>query len=84
MIIILIINALFNATIFGIFIDLLSIVQSKTMEKMNELDDTNEAMEHLASLPAELKSKVRVYQTKTFEFKSLQKELDLFLSGLRE
>ena len=35
------VNALFNAYIFGIFIDLLAIVSSKTLDRMNELDDIN-------------------------------------------
>ncbi len=39
-----VVNALFNATIFGIFIELISIVQSKTIEKTDQLDEVNEAM----------------------------------------
>ena len=84
MLIILMLNALINATIFGIFIDLLSIVQSKAMEKMNVLDDVNEVMGSLADLPVDLEAQVRGYLAKTSEYKSQQIELGDFLKSLRD
>ena len=38
-------NALFNATIFGIFIDLLGVVNEKGANQAEELDDRNITME---------------------------------------
>ena len=78
------INALFNATIFGIFIDLIGVVQEKSNSRANEIDDANECMKDQGHLPPKFIGTIRSFIKKTFEFKSLQHDQFKFMSSLRE
>ena len=65
-------NALFNATIFGIFIDLLGVVNEKSMNQAEELDETNRTLAGTLEkyeIPMSLKKAIRAYLTKTYEYR---------------
>lgn len=68
LIVIYIINAIFNAILFGIYFDLLMQARERDNEFMGQLDNANTAMSSL-HLPDKIKSQVRNYILQTHETK---------------
>ena len=77
LIIIYIINAIFNAILFGIYFDLLVQARERENEFMGQLDNANTAMGNL-QLPDKIKSQVRNYILQTHETKTQQAEFVKF------
>ena len=65
-------NAIIQATIFGIFIDLISLVGAKSIQRMNEQDEFDNGIIIAGSfMPEDCKYAIRQYLNKTFKTKHL-------------
>lgn len=69
MVMIYIVNAIFNAILFGIYFDLLEAARARQNEFQTEIDNANTAMGNLA-LPDQIKEQVRNYILQTHETKT--------------
>lgn len=76
-IVIYIINAIFNAILFGIYFDLLAQARERQNNFQTQLDNANTAMTNL-SLPEPIKEQVRNYILQTHETKTQQAEFRQF------
>lgn len=73
LIVVYIINAIFNAILFGIYFDLLVEANRRQNEFQTNIDDANTAMANI-SLPDQIKENVRNYILQTHETKTQQQE----------
>ena len=69
LIVIYIVNAIFNAILFGIYFDLLQEARARQNEFQSQIDDANTAMQNL-QLPGPIKEQVRNYILQTHETKA--------------
>ena len=69
MVLIYIVNAIFNAILFGIYFDLLEEARRRQNEFQTEIDNANTAMGNLP-LPESIKDQVRNYILQTHETKT--------------
>ena len=76
-----IVNAIFNAILFGIYFDLLEETRRRQNEFQSQLDKANTAMGNL-TLPASLKDDVRNYILQTHETKTQQQEYVQFADSM--
>ena len=82
LIVVYIINAIFNAILFGIYFELLEEVRRRQNEFQLQLDNANTAMAVQGELDAEIKEDVRNYILQTHETKTLQLEEMAFQSSM--
>ena len=76
-----IINAIFNAILFGVYFDLLEQVRRRQNEFQSNLDDANTAMANI-SLPGNIRDSVRNFILTTTETKIQQQEYTAFASSM--
>lgn len=80
-VVIYILNAIFNAILFGIYFDLLEEARRRQNEFQGEIDNANTAMTNLR-LPLEIKESVRQYILETHETKTQQNEYITFAKAM--
>lgn len=81
LIVVYIINAIFNAILFGIYFDLLQLARERQNAFQSEIDDANTAMTNL-NLPERIKDQVRNYILQTHETKAQQQEYIKFSESM--
>lgn len=81
LIVIYIINAIFNAILFGIYFDLLEEARRRQNEFQQQLDNANTAMANL-DLTAGIKDQVRNHILQTHETKTQQQEMIAFSDSM--
>lgn len=76
-----VVNAVFNAILFGIYFDLVSVAGHAQNEFQARVDDTNTAMENI-NLPDKLTQQIRDYILQTHQAKMEQTEYIEFVKSM--